>query len=113
MTENPIEPQQAMDAMVRFVAEDGGTINERRFWAKNAAFDWGFVSSYLHDFDISNPFSFRGVRDIRTFLEGVVHPTPIPDVETPQSEHAHNALVDCVMQIDWLFKVMAYARPHS
>jgi hypothetical protein len=96
-----------LQAFAAWAAEDMLDPPDRFFWANNASFDWGFLSSYLYDYEIPNPFNFRKVRDIRCFLEGNRFPEPVPAVEVVSTDGMdHNALHDCIKQIDWLFKAM-------
>ncbi|MEI6557961.1 MAG: 3'-5' exonuclease [Rhodospirillaceae bacterium] len=98
--------REVIKEFVDWVNSDNVHQSDRYLWAKNACFDWGFISSYLKDFELANPFSFRRVRDINTFLEGRSWPNPIPEVEVEKSPMAHNAFIDCLLQIDGLFKTM-------
>ncbi len=74
------------------------------FWAKNASFDYQFVASYLADFRLPNPFHYRDVRDMKSFAWARTFPEPVPTIDEIKSAAAHNAVVDCLTQIDWLLK---------
>ena len=83
-----------------------GGYQNLRFWAKPTHFDFAFVQHYFVDFDMPMPFSFREAVDMRSFAVGAAFPN---EMENPQvttgGYDAHNALHDCLMQIEWAFKV--------
>ncbi len=91
---------------VQWVNSDNRQPRDRYFWAHNSGFDSGFLASYFTDAEVSNPFNYGQVRDINTFLEGRAWPDRVPKVEVEKSDLAHNALVDCYLQIDKLFKTL-------
>lgn len=97
-------PPQVMAEFITWANQDGLDSYNRFFWAKNASFDSQFIASYCTDFELPNPFHYRSVRDMRTFILGRSHPEGLPDVEETKTDQAHNSLVDCITQIDWLFK---------
>lgn len=103
---NAQPPEEVLEDFVSWASGDLLDPRDRFFWANNASFDWGFVQSYLRDYGLPNPFAFRNVRDIRTFLEGHHFPNKVPDVAVVKGDMAHNALHDCIYQIAWLFKAL-------
>lgn len=78
-------------------------INSLRFWSKPSHFDYSFISSYFSDLDIVNPFSFREVNDMNSFLRGLFYPNPVPKVNLDFTGDAHNALADTFHQLKLLF----------
>lgn len=93
-----------MQAFVDWVCRDGAGPYTRRFWAKPTHFDWGFVNSYLTQFEQLAPFHFREATDVNSYIRGRGHWNgkefwagiePVGD--------AHDALNDCLYQIRGLF----------
>lgn len=80
-----------------------------RFWAKPTSFDFSFVASYFKDYGISNPFSFRQATDLNSFIRGLARDSSIINFksEFPGGD-AHNAIFDCIAQIDNVFKAMEH-----
>ena len=103
---NAEAPRLVLADFVTWVVSDGRTVDDRWFWAKNAAFDFMFIAGYLADYDLSNPFSYRQVNDMKCFARGRHFPNDVPAIEEVQTDQAHNALVDCITQIDWVFKAL-------
>lgn len=73
------------------------------FWSKPTHFDFNFVSSYCHDYELPNPFHFRVANDLNTFLRALSFPNEVPDIEISVPGQAHDALHDCFYQIKMLF----------
>ncbi|WP_454287287.1 3'-5' exoribonuclease domain-containing protein [Rhizobium arsenicireducens] len=75
-----------------------------RFWAKPVTFDWGFVASHLRQFDLPQPFHYRWAMDMNSYFRGLAGDV---DLESHYTEavggDAHNALFDCLQQIDQIF----------
>lgn len=78
--------------------------NRMRFWAKPLSFDFPFVAGYFRDYDFMNPFHYRVARDLNSYIEALHFPNAVPEVELADLGDAHNALNDCFMQLDLLFK---------
>lgn len=77
-----------------------------RFWSKPSHFDFNFVSSYCHDYEMANPFHFREANDMRSFLRALYFPGDIPREIEDSVEFigpVHNALYDTFHQIKVLF----------
>ena len=74
-----------------------------RFWAKPISFDYAFVSSYFRQFDVYNPFDFREATDLRSYVKGLGRSSDYPELVVEFKGDAHNALVDTLNQINYLF----------
>lgn len=72
-----------------------------RFWCKRF-FDWQFVESYFHDYNIANPFHYHDVHEMITFLKGMAYPNSLPNVpveiQPVEGFDAHNAYYDVLKQ---------------
>jgi len=78
-----------------------------RMWAKPVHFDFTFVKSYCHDFDLIVPFHYRHVRDVNTFVEGLYYPyEPLDIAEIEFEGPHHNALFDTLHQIKFLLEAI-------
>jgi hypothetical protein len=79
--------------------------NSLRLWAKPSHFEFPFLSSYFNDADLTNPFHYRQVNDLNSFIRGLWYPEPPPDLEREIefTGPAHNALFDTLHQIKVLF----------
>lgn len=97
------DPRTVMDDYVKWV---GYTPEEpNRFWSKPLSFDWGFIATYLADYEIPNPFHFRWATDQNSFIRGLARDASVEQFKTPFiGGDAHNALFDVISQIDTLFK---------
>lgn len=87
--------------------------SERRFWAKPISFDFPFVSSYFKDYDFVNPYHYRVAKDVNTFVSGLWFPEQPPEVPHSDLGDAHDALTDCLMQIEHLFHHVQMKREQS
>lgn len=84
-------------------------VGSLRFWSKPSHFDFNFVSSYCHDYDLVNPFDFREANDLRSFLRGLYFPDPVPDLRVEFDGDAHNSLMDVLHQIKFLYAHLDHA----
>lgn len=100
-------PGPVIGRFVDWVNADLDDGKDRWFWAKNAQFDFQFLASYHNDFDQPFPFHYRNLNDVKGFIRARCYPGPMPEVEAVQTDQAHDALYDCITQIDWLFKALA------
>lgn len=75
-----------------------------RFWAKPISFDYAFVSSYFRDYRVYNPFNFREAIDLRSYVRGLGRSGEMPELNVEFKGDAHNALVDTLNQINFLFE---------
>jgi len=73
------------------------------FWAKPTTFDYMFIQSYFNDAELPNPFHYNNVSDMKSYLKGLHHPHPTPDLKIPTVGDAHNALNDVFWQLKTLF----------
>lgn len=85
-----------------------------RFWAKPTTFDYMFVQSHMKDAGIINPFHYRRVTDMRSFLDGLFHDEGgLKDGyegEVEFSGDMHNALADTLHQLKILFHFVEKAK---
>lgn len=74
-----------------------------RFWAKPTTFDFMFIASYFHQYEIDIPFHYRHAVDLNSYLRGLQN-DPLGQLDFRQFEGAkHNALVDTLNQVGNLF----------
>lgn len=76
---------------------------QMRFWSKPTTFDFMFLASYFADMDLHNPFHYRAANDLNSFLRGMYHPAPVPELDVPFTGAVHNALADTLWQLKMLF----------
>jgi len=94
-------PRVVMDDFVQWAMQPGGQL---RFWAKPTSFDFSFVSSYLRDFELPQPFSYRDATDMNSFFSGLYFPLPVDrEGEPTMVGTAHNALADALFQTKLVF----------
>lgn len=77
--------------------------NSLTFWSKPTTFDYMFIQSYFKDADLPNPFHYNNVTDLKSYLKGLHHPFPVPELNVPNVGDAHNALNDTLWQLKHLF----------
>lgn len=76
------------------------------FWAKPTIFDFPFVEQYYYQFNVQSPFSFRRVRDMRSFMAGAGIEEDPKHIEFTGQKH--NALDNALHQV----KVLQWAWEH-
>lgn len=86
------------DVFIEFV-EWAYPMGSLRFWSKPTHFDYNFISSYCHDLDLYQPFSYREATDMNSFLRGLYFPDPVKKLELEFQGVAHNAIDDTLHQI--------------
>lgn len=74
-----------------------------RFWSKPLSFDFPFVQSYFKDAGYIMPWHYRTARDLNSWVEARYFPDVVPPVHQSDFGAAHNAKVDCLYQIEFLF----------
>lgn len=74
------------------------------FWAKPLSFDFPFTAGYFRDYGYQNPYHYRKARDLNSYVEALHYPERVPEVTPSDLGPAHNALNDCLMQIEHLFQ---------
>lgn len=82
-----------------------------RFWAKPTTFDWGFVASYLRQYDLPQPFHYRWAMDMNSFIRGLAGDPTVESNYTPFTGTAHNALMDVLNQINQVFDAVGKYAP--
>lgn len=78
------------------------------FWMRRP-FDWMFVESYFQDFELENPFSYKHVIEMTSFMKGINLSDGMPNVDVQKLGDAHNAYWDCVNQVNLLFAAINQA----
>lgn len=92
---------KALDGFVQFV--NAFKSDERpNFWMRRP-FDWMFVENYFKDFEMPNPFNYKNVIEMTSFMKGVNLCDTMPRVDVVNQGDAHNAYWDCVNQVNLLF----------
>lgn len=94
------EPKEVLKDLHDWV-QPGGSL---RFWSKPSHFDFMFLSSYFHDFNMKMPFCFRAATDMNSFLRGRYFPNSVPEIEVKVDGPAHDAINDCYWQLKLLFE---------
>lgn len=102
------DPFKVMADFAQFVGYATGDEPIRRLWAKPSHFEHPFLESHFHDAGIPNPFHYRYVIDVNSWIRGAVHfdeqlygeLTNVP-FEGP----AHNALFDALHQLQVVLRV--------
>lgn len=75
----------------------------RRLWGKPSHFEFPWIESYCKDFNHQNPFHYREVTDLNSFLRGCYFPNAIPRLNIEFFGDAHDAIFDVLNQINYLF----------
>ena len=77
---------------------------EIRFWS-NHPFDWNFLNSYFSSYGVKRPFKYYAFRDLDTYIVALVGESNIKTYK-PEADvrFEHDALYDCILQVDWLFE---------
>lgn len=74
------------------------------FWS-NHPFDWEFIQHYYRSYGIRSPFDYNTFRDLDTYIVGLVGEENLKTFKPkPDKNKEHDALYDCILQIDWLFE---------
>lgn len=98
------DPKTVMDAFADWI----GYAPEQpvRFWAKPTSFDFSFVASYFNQYGIPNPFHFRWATDVNSFIRGLAADPSVEQFKIDFQGDAHNALIDCINQINCVFQAV-------
>lgn len=97
-----IDPANVMQEFFEWSLEYPGV----RFWAKPTTFDFMFIAGYFDDFGLANPYSYRHAQDLNSFVRGLYRGKEVPEVVLGNYGDAHNAKIDCLLQLDFLFQHM-------
>lgn len=102
------DPRTVLQKFAAWVRE----YDSPNFWSKPTIFDYPFIESYYKQFELTSPFHFRNVIDMRSFMVGRHYPEEAPrwDKEIPFEGDAHNALDDVFHQIKALFVCVEQTR---
>lgn len=73
-------------------------------WSKPSHFEWPFLQSYFTQFDVPIPFRYNEANDLNSWCRA--RGMPKLDKETPFDGDEHDAIYDCLHQINVLFKLM-------
>lgn len=98
-----IEQRQDWKLVMTELCKWAAPAGSLRFWSKPSHFDYMFLSSYFHDADLPQMFSYREASDMNTFIRGLYKGLEVPDlgIKIEQSA-AHDALNDVFHQIELL-----------
>lgn len=97
------DPATVLWDLVTWVVSD--TLNDQPlvFWSKPSTFDYPLITSYFRQYGLQNPWHYRQVIDMNSFIRGMAGRTDCELNYTPFIGPAHNALVDVLNQINNLF----------
>ena len=79
-----------------------------RFWAKGPHFDFAFIEASYKDANLSSPFNYWLVRDMRTYITTLLGEDHEYDLGT-YIKNAHDARMDCYQQIGEMMKAKEIA----
>lgn len=99
--DNPTDATVILEVFAKWCYPAGSL----RMWAKPSHFDYGFVESHMKQVGWKNPFHYRAVTDMNSFIRGLYKMGDIPEVEfvDPAAKGgAHDALNDVDSQINYL-----------
>lgn len=74
-------------------------------WA-HSTFDFPILANAYRTVNLSEPFPYRAMRDIRTLVDLANLP-----YEKPKEEKTHNGLDDCLYQVSYCVKCLNQLRP--
>jgi hypothetical protein len=85
-----------------------------RLWAKPSHFEFPFIESYCRQFELPNPFHYREVNDMNSWIRGRYWPQTPPPFERsiPFEGDAHSALFDVFHQLKVLYAVKEHSQKH-
>ena len=69
------------------------------FWGNSPGFDWFFLHGYFTDYGVISPFHYTRHREVKTHVQACTL-RDFKDVEKPHRQYSHNAVFDCVYQIE-------------
>lgn len=97
-----IPAKDAFSSFIDWVKKDTFSA---KFWSKPSHFDYMFVDSHLKDCNLVSPFKYWDAKDSGSHLHGLHWPNKVPDLRHKLSDTgvAHDALNDCLSQIENLF----------
>ena len=104
------DPKFVMENFAGFLQQMSGQV---KFWCKRS-FDWQFVESYFHDYEVTNPLRYQNVHEMMSYLKGMSYPAEPPKVPVNISKEgsfaAHNAHYDVLFQIHLLFNTIKHLK---
>ena len=82
------------------------TSGSTQMWAKPTAFDFMYLQSIFSDYQVPFPFKFQLAQDLKSFMSGINYAVgksfSVDDFKPKNIAGAHNSLLDCYYQLDWL-----------
>lgn len=107
-----IEPKTAMRDFFNWVLKHNQGA-EPIFWSKPTTFDWCFVDEYFTRTDVSSPFSFRSVIDMRSWLRAKLGTLSLDDIVKFEKSlefqgDAHDARFDALHQVRIVMKAAGH-----
>lgn len=83
------------------------------FWSLHP-FDWGFIQNYFRSYGIQSPFKYYCFRDIESYISALVGEENVRNFKpTANPEFEHDALYDCMLQVDWIFNAIKNKGSHE
>ena len=103
-------PQLVLEDFIDWVNDNRGSNYPLRCWSKPNSFDFSFLSSYFHEFELCNPFPFWEATDMNSWIRARFFPEEAPKIEheIEFEGDVHNALHDVLHQVRVVFE--AYER---
>lgn len=94
------DPETVLRDFVAWVPE------QATFVSKPLSFDAPFVSSYLRDYELPNPFAYWKARDLRSLIQGLTWNSEFDERAIAFEGPQHDALFDVLHQIKLLFRAI-------
>lgn len=86
-------------------------IDNLQLWCRPDRFVWNFIESYCLDYRQPNPFAFYNVTDYSSFVKGLHHPNPVPQLdEIGDFDGYRNSLVRALTNIKLIQQNIEIAR---
>lgn len=105
LMQDRVDPESALTDLVKWL--DGSNI----LWAKPSHFEFPFLDSYFKQFNVTNPFHYRDVQDLNSFLRGLCFPDTVPQTEyNSGGEALHDARTDCLLELKRLMEILGRVR---
>jgi hypothetical protein len=104
------DPQTVMQDLQKWVLESPG---KPVLWAKPSHFEFPFIEGYFKDFGMINPFHYRFVNDMNSYIRAIHHPEEAPDIKMPFHGPAHDAVYDALNQIEVVWEHLEIAKQNK
>ena len=105
-----IHPREFYKVFTEFCEDNNVQVaflqNQARWFARGPTFDMSIMDDMFRDFNVTSPWKYWLVRDIRTHLEALGLPTNL-QLERPKNMVHHNALHDAAYDV-WALQQMLH-----